>query len=195
MVSEGYRAIMVTEDSYSRLIEMRTALSKSIGKKESISDSIKYLLQRSLISAGLEEELKEYITKIVDELKKNEEVEGVVLFGSVAKGNYNNLSDVDIMIVITGDVYKFTKKLWDLRKKILPYEEKFIEKDKYYRFSPLILRDSELTTFRPLYFDIADYGIILYERGKIVTDFLNRINKFPHKRRITSVGIELTWKD
>ena len=98
MVTEGYKAIMVTEDNYNRLVKTRAALSQMTGKKESISDSIKYLLQRTLISSGLDQDMKAYLLKIVDELKENNEVEGAILFGSVAKGNYNNLSDVDVLL-------------------------------------------------------------------------------------------------
>ena len=195
MVSEGYRAVMVTEDIYDRLLKTREALSKLTGKKESISGSIMHLLQRSLISTGLSTDIEEYLTGIVEELKKIEEVEGVVLFGSIAKGNYNNLSDIDLLIIVKGDTYRFMKKLWDIRKKTMHYEEKFIAEGKYYRFSPLVLRDTELEKFSPFYFDIVDYGIILYEKNKVVTVFFNYINKFPHKRHITSAGVELTWKD
>ena len=195
MVSEGYRAVMVTEDSYDRLIKTRAALSRLAGKKESISGSIMYLLQRSLISAGLDTDIEEYIIEIVEELKKIEEVDGVVLFGSIVKGNYNDLSDIDLLIIVKGDTYKFTKKLWGLRKKTMHYEEKFMEEGKYYRLSPLVLRDTDLKKFSPFYFDIVDYGIILYEKNKVVTTFFNHINKFPHKRHITVAGVELTWRD
>ena len=195
MVSEGYRAVMVTEESYDRLIKTRTALSRLTGKKESISGSIMYLLQRSLISVGLDMDIEKYIIEIVEELKKIEEVDGIVLFGSIVKGNYNDLSDVDLLIIIEGDIYRFVKKLWGIRKKTMHYEEKFMEEGKYYRFSPLVLHDTDLKKFSPFYFDIVDYGIIMYEKNKVVTTFFNYINKFPHKRHITAAGVELTWRN
>ncbi len=193
MVSPGYKAIMVKESAYNKLLIMRDNLDIQTKADNSISDAIQYLLQRTLLSVNLSAELRNYILEAIKIVKDNKEVQGIALFGSIAKGSYNDLSDVDFLIVVKSE-YKYTKRLWEVRKKLLPLEENFIKQGKYYRFSPLILSIKELNNTIPLYFDIADYGIILYEKDDILTRFFDRIKALPHKRRITPLGVELKWK-
>ncbi len=193
MVSAGYSAIMAKESIYNRLLIARNNLSLQAKTNSSISDVLQYLLQRTLLQINLSTELRDYILETVKIVSQDKDVWGIALFGSVAKNSYNDLSDIDFLIVVD-DEYKYTKTLWEIRKKLLPMEENFIKNGKYYRFSPFVLSKSDLRDIIPLYFDIVDYGIIMYERDKILTDFFDRVRALPHKRRITSVGMELKWK-
>ncbi len=194
MVSPGYRSIMITEEEYDKLNIAKKNFNKIYASQESFSTLIDLMLRRSVLVLNLEKELIDYINKLKDILLKDDRVAGVVLFGSVAKGNYNNISDVDMLVIVDQDTYEYSKKLWEIRKKILPVEIEFVKKGKYYRFSPFVLSLSDLTSFRSIYFDFADYGIILYEKGDTVTKFMVDINKIKHTRKFTAAGVELTWK-
>ncbi len=193
MASPGYRAVMTKESLYNKLLVARNNLSSLTKSNCSISDVLQYMLQRTLLSVDLDKELMAYILKTVKIVSQDKDVQGIALFGSIAKNNYNNSSDVDFFIVVDDD-YDYTNKLWEVRKKLLPAEESFIKEGKYYRFSPLVVSKAGLSRTIPLYFDIADYGIILYEKNSILTDFFSRIRTLPHKRRIMPAGVELKWK-
>jgi len=54
-------------------------------------------------------------------LKKHFEFEEIYLFGSYAKNNYNEDSDIDVAIIveqIEGDYFSTTPVLWKLRREI-----------------------------------------------------------------------------
>ena len=48
---------------------------------------------------------------------------------------------------------------------------------------------------KPIYFEIRDYGIMLYERDGVIDDFFAKIDTFHYKRELTSVGEMIRWKD
>ena len=105
----------------------------------------------------------EKIKKIVEELKKEKFVEGIILFGSYAKGKETPLSDIDLCVI---DNPKFPEKE---RKKAYLYGNDKVQ----------ISLFSEL----PLYikFEVLKYGKVLFARNprmlkeikeKTVSDYL-----------------------
>ncbi|MEM3844353.1 MAG: nucleotidyltransferase domain-containing protein [Candidatus Parvarchaeota archaeon] len=194
MPSPGYRSIMINEEEYNNLLIAKKNFSEIYGSQESFSTLIDWMLRHSILSLNLEKGLVDYLDKLNDILSKDDEVVGAVLFGSIAKGNYNNLSDVDVLIVVDCDTHEYSKRLWEIRKKLLPMETAFVASGKYYRFSPLVLSLEDLKSFRPIYLDIADYGVVLNEKGSSITKFLMSISKIKHTRKLTAAGVELKWK-
>lgn len=107
--------------------------------------------------------IKNTIKKIVQELKKEKFVEGIILFGSYAKGKETPLSDIDLCVI---DNPKFPEKE---RKKAYLYGNDKVQ----------ISLFSEL----PLYikFEVLKYGKVLFARNpcmlkeikeKTVSDYL-----------------------
>ena len=62
----------------------------------------------------MKEKIKEIINKVFEE--KGIKVEKIILFGSRAKGEYEELSDYDIFVVIKEDINKLEKR--KLKKEI-----------------------------------------------------------------------------
>ncbi len=120
---------------------------------------------------------------------------GVVLFGSIAKGTYSDTSDIDIFIAIDGDTMDYYRFLLSVHGKMSPQEEEFAAEHKYFAFSPFVVRAQDLDTIRPIYFEIRDYGLVLYEKNKTVAQFFDKIDKINYTRELTTVGEVVKWKD
>lgn len=68
---------------------------------------------------------KSEVISIVSQYKvlvtKHFDVESIILFGSYAKGNQNEDSDIDVAIVVNsidGDFFTYAPLLWKLRREI-----------------------------------------------------------------------------
>lgn len=67
------------------------------------------------------ENIKQIAIEYAEQLKKEYRLCGVYVFGSHAKGNYTDESDIDIAVVaenFTGDLVEDTFRLMQLRRKI-----------------------------------------------------------------------------
>ena len=81
---------------------------------------------------------KSEVVNIVSKYKvlvsKHFDVENIILFGSYAKGNQNDDSDIDVAIVVNSidlDFFTYAPLLWKLRREIDDrIEPVLIEKDK-----------------------------------------------------------------
>jgi len=75
------------------------------------------MVKRVIKDKLLNERIKEYIDLVLNNYK----VEAIILFGSYAKGSYNENSDIDIAIVtddFNNDIIDEELKLMKLRRKI-----------------------------------------------------------------------------
>ncbi|MCK4637252.1 MAG: nucleotidyltransferase domain-containing protein [Methanomicrobia archaeon] len=63
-------------------------------------------MKRTLI---IRQELSK-IDKIIDELKKNKEIEAIYLFGSYVRGNVKPFSDIDICVITEKNISKKIKE-------------------------------------------------------------------------------------
>ena len=74
------------------------------------------------------------------------------------------------------------------RREVNSYQDILIKRGLSLFISPLILTPADLEVLNPLYFEIADYGIVLFQRGSTVSEFLDKIAKIKHKRKNTKSG-------
>src|SRR2546426_11672396 len=121
-------------------------------------------------------------------------LEGVVLFGSVAKGNWRKESDIDLLLVVKG---------WEERKAWERIDELYALKARLalslehsacvnQGFWPAIhhvpLSPEELKEFRTLYLDISFDGVILFDRDGVMKGFMDSIRSWAKSagtRRVT----------
>ena len=191
-----YKSILVTEEAYSELDALRTGLNNE-NKKLSFSEAIERFVGRKVKLLRLDKRIREYLEEFINECKNENEIKAIILFGSFAKGTYGKFSDVDVFIIVDKDVGKMFEKI-DLitrNKKLKVLQENIAKEVKSYPYiSPLIARRGELDDFKPIYFDVADYGIILFEKDNVATDFMEKIESIPHKRVLDRSSEMLTWK-
>jgi len=142
----------------------------------------------------LDQDIKNYISAFVDRVSSNRHILGIVLFGSIAKGNFTKFSDIDVAVLTN---YNFLECLNYLNKEIAEindYQDKLIKKGLSLYISPLIITKKDLEKLNPIYFDIADEGVTLFQRENTVSTFFEFLAKIKHKRVNTAAGQILVWE-
>lgn len=90
-----------------------------------------------MVKKTINVDIKESIMKYIEEVAKKYEIDSIILFGSYAKGNNTEDSDIDIAIISKdfNDIYDDMAKLmlltWDIDARIEPHpikSEDFNEK-------------------------------------------------------------------
>ncbi len=128
----------------------------------------------------LSEPYKSLLNMLVDALKERfgEDLVSVVLYGSVASGRARKDSDIDLLIVAKG-----------LPRGSLKRQEAFMEAEKalekpledlwgqgyHVDFSPILRTPEEASKLSPLYLDMAENAIILYDRKNFFRKLLKRL--------------------
>ncbi len=134
---------------------------------------------------------RDYLYNFVKLMKENykEDLLSIILFGSVARGKWNNESDIDLFIIFTNKSSLRTIINKRLTKIISDYERNSkLRNSKGDRlFSTiqdisLVLKD--LHTFRTIFYGIAMDGILLFDRNQTGLHFLKKI-----KKRIEEKGL------
>jgi len=94
---------------------------------------------------------------------------GVVLFGSLARGEAGEWSDIDLFVLLR-DIP------WDRDRKTAVYLALDDIRRKYHRDTTVIERDlSEIKDVDRMLIDVAADGIILYDRGGLTAGLLAKV--------------------
>ncbi|MEZ0289810.1 MAG: nucleotidyltransferase domain-containing protein [Sulfolobales archaeon] len=114
-----------------------------------------------------------------------------VVFGSVARCDAKRDSDIDLFIVIRNP----PKSRFRRQDLFIELEEEIIEdierlRDQGYNidFSPIIKSVEEASRVTPLYLDMVEDAVILYDRDNFITNILEKL-----KRRLSELGAERVW--
>lgn len=114
-----------------------------------------------------------------------------VVFGSVARCDARRDSDIDLFIVIRNP----PKSRFRRQDLFIELEEEIIEdierlRDQGYNidFSPIIKSVEEASRVTPLYLDMVEDAVILYDRDNFITNILEKL-----KRRLSELGAERVW--
>ena len=188
-----YKTIMLGAKSYAKLASAKEAMRKKSGLKLSFDDLISDLVGRKLELAPIDDRLKRYIEKAALQISNIEGVAGILLFGSVAKGTYNRHSDIDIAVITSGKKWNALRGVLDASKSMQKEGYELMDSGFPSLISPVVLDLKDTKSFRPFYFDLADFGIILYERGKVLTDFVDSIRWKSHRREVVGGAEVVTW--
>lgn len=114
-------------------------------------------------------------------------LEGVVLFGSVARGDWRKESDIDLLVVVEG---WGNLREWERIEELSPFKSKLANCDSHagairVGFYPAIhvlpLDPAELKSFRPLYLDISADGIILFDRKGAMRQFADSVRDWAER--------------
>ena len=126
---------------------------------------------------------------------------GVLLFGSVARGDWNESSDMDLMIVLDrlvegrrGTLREMLKVKSDLRG-TREYKEA-VAKGFFSSIDVYPLGMDEATRFRRMYLDALTEGIVLFEKDeflhRLIDSFRKRLRELG-SRRIETPGVGHYW--
>ena len=188
------KPIMLSTEVYIRLRRFIESYSKKTIRSCSFSDAIEFLLRKPFFIYTVDESLRDYILAFVAKITRHEDILGVLLFGSVAKGTNSRNSDIDIMIISSSGFLETLREISACLQELDSlHVELLLRKGLLMNIAPLIITQTSLNEFNPIYFDFADYGIPLFDRNMILENFLIDIEKIPHERRPYIDGEILEW--
>lgn len=138
---------------------------------QEIELNVKYDLE-SINEAHIKEVIKEFVRSLQSFFGKN--LVSIILFGSIARGDFSENSDIDILVVAKDFPKSFSKRI-DL---FIPIVEKARRKAPNYPFIQVYpLTVNEALKNRPIYLDLITDAIILYDEGNFMMNILNKLFK------------------
>jgi len=134
--------------------------------------------------------LLEKLTKLLQE-EFQDKLVSVVLYGSVARGNNRKDSDIDLLLVIKDLPKTITERviLFDkVERKLDDDIMRLMDEGYYVTFSPVLKTPEEAVRFSPIYIDMTEDAIILYDRDGFFRKVLEKTEK-----RLKELGFERVW--
>ena len=142
---------------------------------------------------------REYVVLALDKAKKalGNSLVSCVLYGSVARGDDNRHSDIDLLLVLDTDM-SYGERCVVLGRILAGiYRTDLVQKllemgyNVFIEFYPLNIE--EASVFRPIYLDMIHDAVILYDKGCFFEKILNRVSKL--LRRLGAQRIWLNEKE
>jgi len=104
----------------------------------------------------------------------------LVIFGSYARGENRRNSDLDLLIILS-EAPKWRKRLEEfenaIKKVELIAQQLYEEEDISGEFSPYILSQEEAFTFQPIYFDLYEHHLVVFDPQGIFERLLDSLGK------------------
>lgn len=134
--------------------------------------------------------LLEKLTKLLQE-EFQDRLVSVVLYGSVARGDNRKDSDIDLLLVIKDLPKTITERviLFDkVERKLDDDIMRLMDEGYYVTFSPVLKTPKEAARFSPIFMDMTEDAIILYDRDGFFRKVLEKTRK-----RLKELGFERVW--
>ena len=134
--------------------------------------------------------LLEKLTKLLQE-EFQDKLISVVLYGSVARGDNRKDSDIDLLLVIKDLPKTITERviLFDkVERKLDNYVMRLMDDGYYITLTPVLKTPEEAMRFSPIYMDMTEDAIILYDRNGFFRKVLEKT-----KKRLKELGFERVW--
>jgi predicted nucleotidyltransferase len=189
-----FKQTLLTNKAYSQLKEAKEIFERNTGRRSSFTEVITQMVGKQLVMLKMDQDIKSYIMAFVDKIVENPHTLGIILFGSVAKGNFTKFSDIDIAVITDSKYLNYLEYLNKSRRELEQYQENLIKRGLSLYISPLIINIEDVKKINPIYFEIVDYGIVLFQRGNAVSEFLKYITNIHHKRVNTEFGEIIVWE-
>ena len=132
--------------------------------------------------------LRRLVAEFLNEFRSS--LLAVILFGSVARGTANRMSDIDLLVIVEGVPSSYLKRaslLADIIARAREEKMKLWSKGIYVSIQVFAYRPEELKRFHAFYFDLAFNGIVLYSRMGWAERFLEGVRSMLYKMRARKV--------
>jgi predicted nucleotidyltransferase len=138
-------------------------------------DKIKAKIMKTYFYTKLVDKLPELIEKIKSLYKEN--LMAIVLFGSAARGDFSQSSDIDLFLILKDSIE-------NKRQRILYFYEKVGYEFENHFLSPIILTQKELSESFSFCVGILKDSKVLYDNANIVRELIKMIEKKKQKKEI-----------
>ncbi len=195
MRNKKYKQTLLDKNAYNALVDAKAMIQTKSNKKVTFSDVINEFIKKKVNFLKLDMDIQNYILTFVDQVKQDKNVLGIMLFGSIARGTFNSYSDIDILVVVDGNVLTYFDKLEQIIKEIDPMRQKLVAKGLHLYISEVILKKEDLAEFRPFYISLLEEGTILYEKDGILSEFISNLKKIRYAWVKMGNNLVLEWKE
>ena len=122
----------------------------------------------------------EITQRYVDALKRHfgNQLYSVILYGSMARGDHNAASDIDLLIVADGlpeSHHARNRILVEIEEQLYPTFASLYRSVGYVEISTKIRTTSEARCFTPLYLDMTQDAVLLYDRDDFFKGILAQL--------------------
>lgn len=104
----------------------------------------------------------------------------VVLFGSVARGQARPGSDIDLLIIcreLPSGAFRRQEMLDPVRDRLQSALDRLADEGCYVDFTEVIRTEAEAQRMHPLYLDMTDEAVILYDRDEFFAQVLAQMQE------------------
>jgi len=138
----------------------------------------------------------EVLRNLLESLKKHFDLISLVVYGSVARGEARKDSDLDILVIadnLPEDRYdRF--KLFEIAEKEVEHLFKELRNRGYNIFvSPIIKSKEEAKVLSPIYLDMVEDALILYDKDFFFSKILKRLRQRLAELKAERVRIGKMW--
>ena len=142
---------------------------------------------------NLDEPYRSVLSKLLTLLLEvfGENLVSLVVFGSVARGDYRRDSDIDLLLVVKNlpkGRFRRVELFEKAEEKLERDLSTLFDKGYYISFSPIIKTPEEASKISPLYLDMIEDAVIVYDRNGFFEKILLRL-----KRKLEELGAERVW--
>ena len=139
----------------------------------------------------MREPYKTLIEKLVEALKRRyrDRFISLIVFGSIARDEMRKDSDIDLLLVIDSlpkRRLERQKEFMEVEKEVERYLDKLFDEGYFVDFSPIIKTPKEAMRISPLYLDMVEDALIVYDKDdffrKILQNVRSRLKELGSKR-------------
>lgn len=149
-----------------------------------------------MFKAGLDNLYEPYRTvvgKLLEELLRvfNGRLVSVVVYGSVARGDAKRNSDIDILIIVEdlpASRFERLREYLKAEEELDPLLIELMEKGYFITLSPILKSRKEAEYISPIYLDMVEDAVIVFDRDKFFHGILSRL-----WNKLNELGAERVW--
>ncbi|WP_291998928.1 nucleotidyltransferase domain-containing protein [Caldivirga sp.] len=143
--------------------------------------------------ANIEEPYKVIVTELLRVLLElyGDNLVSFIVYGSVARGTARRDSDLDMLIIfeeLPKSRFERIRIFERAEDEIQPLLDELMVRGYVVALSPILKTREEASRFTPLYLDMTEDAVIVYDKGEFFEGVLNRLIK-----RLRELGARRVW--